>query len=183
MCAGCAWARQHASRALTAAFIKLLAGGQRAHLGIGHGTMQHPESAIRMDVVNAVGAERFDGALDALRDQIRRLDGIVLDIDDTDAEPTPAVEIAEGFQFVVAAAREFQHQVTGFELVEEGHEIPPQSLLHALAGVIPKAHMHGALTANSFQNLVDSRGSPILVFGMAADIGFIKLNDIGLNAL
>src|SRR5208337_3340904 len=114
---------RQAARRLMAAFIEISAGDERAHFGIGNGAMEHPEATIGMDVVDAIGAEHSGGALDALRDDLGSLDGIVFDVDDADAETDAAVEIAEGFELVVAAARELEHQMAGIELVEEGHEV------------------------------------------------------------
>src|SRR5690348_1199635 len=74
-----AWAAANARSRLTAAFIEILAGNQRAHLGIGYSTRQHPKAAIGMHEDDAIGAERFGGVIDAARDQIGLLNAVILD--------------------------------------------------------------------------------------------------------
>ena len=166
-----------------AAFIEISAGDERAHFAIGNGALEHPEAAIGMDVVDAIGAEHSGGALDALRDDFGGLDGIVLDVDDADAETYAAIEIAERFEFIVATARELEHQMAGRELVEEGHEIPPEAFLHALAGVVAEANVDGALAAKAFEHMIDGSGGPVLILRMTTDVGFVELDDVGVDAL
>src|SRR5262245_49339858 len=60
----------------------------RPHLTVGHTALEHPESAVRMDIANAPGAQQLLRLLDPAGDVVRCLDQRRLHIEDAqpDAE-------------------------------------------------------------------------------------------------
>src|SRR6185295_8452752 len=73
---------------------------ERANLAIDNAALQHPEPAVRMDVLQTVGPDRLDDPLDAGRDEIGALDLVVLDVHDADAEADSSIEIGEDVELL-----------------------------------------------------------------------------------
>src|SRR2546422_9755979 len=87
-----------------AAFKQIAAFDECPHLAIGDAALKHPEATIGMDVADALRSKCLRRVLETARNQLRRLDRVVFDIDDTQAESDVRVEIAKGFELIVAAA-------------------------------------------------------------------------------
>jgi len=57
---------------------------QGAHFTIGDAALQHPKSAIGMDIFQTLRADGFYDRFHSLRNEVGRLDFVVLDIDDSE---------------------------------------------------------------------------------------------------
>jgi hypothetical protein len=62
-------------------------------LPIRYAALQHPETAVGMDIAQPAFSERLDDPVDPARNNIRLFHFIVLDIDYTDTQGDLAVEI------------------------------------------------------------------------------------------
>src|SRR5580692_10876684 len=69
-----------------APFEQIAALYERTHFAIDHAALEHPETAVRMHVSQALRAEGLDNGLDTRGDEFGALHFVVLDIDHTDAE-------------------------------------------------------------------------------------------------
>ena len=59
---------------------------ERANLGVGNAALQHPETAIGMDVLDAASAQYFFSVFNRARDLIGRFGFGFLDVDHTQAK-------------------------------------------------------------------------------------------------
>src|SRR5205807_1515448 len=110
------------------------------------------------------GTEHLRGMLQARGDQLRRFDQVVLDVDHAEPESDARVEVAEGFELVITAAREFQHQVIDLEPVEERHQVFPEAFLDGLSAVISEADMQSALAPNAIEHMIERSLRPLPIF-------------------
>src|SRR5262249_34464710 len=79
---------------------------ERPQLAVGDGALQHPEAAVRMHPLDALGAQHLDRVVDAAGDFVGLLGFVVLDVDHADAEGDAGLQVAEHVQLLVAAAGE-----------------------------------------------------------------------------
>src|SRR5439155_19639531 len=140
------------------------------HYAIGDAALYHPVPAIGMDVAHAFRSKGLRRVLQTARNQLRGLDRVVLDIDDSQAEPDAWIEITKCFELIVAAARKLEDQMMDLEAIEKRHQIFPEPFLHRLAAIIAEADMHGALAANASEHVIDGRKRPFTVFRVTANI-------------
>src|SRR5439155_388252 len=78
-----------------AAFKEIPPFYQRMKLSIRYPALQHPETAVGVDIAQPALSERLYDPADAVRDEIGLLHFVVLDIDYADTEGDFAVEIAK----------------------------------------------------------------------------------------
>src|SRR5262249_44364005 len=142
---------------------------QAAHLAIHYAPLQHPESAIGVDVAQPLFAHRFRDLLDARSHKFGSFNFVVFDVDHSNAEPDRRIQILERFQLVIAAASELQHQVIAFERIQKRNQIPPESAQHRLAAVISKADVDSALVQHAVEYVIDRFGSPRCILWRADD--------------
>src|SRR5271155_5720832 len=108
---------------LGSALKQIPAFDQRAHLTIRHTALQHPESAVGVDVAQTACAQRLHHPLDARGDEVGRFYFVVFDIDQADAECDFRIQIGEDLKLVVTAPRKFQYEMIGVQRVEEWNQI------------------------------------------------------------
>src|SRR5204863_3775207 len=109
---------------------------ERANLAVDDAPLQHPEAAVGVDVLQPALADRLHDVLDALGDELRTFDLVVLDVNHADAQADLWIEIRKDLELVVAAARELQHEMIGPQRVEEGDQVAPEAGEHRLPAVI-----------------------------------------------
>src|SRR5689334_12622637 len=103
-------------RQLTA-FKQIAALDERAHFAVGDAALEHPESTVGMDIAHALRSKRLGRVLETARNELRGFDCVVLDINDTQAEPNVRIEIAKSFELIVTPAREFEDQMMHLERI------------------------------------------------------------------
>ena len=110
-------------------------------------------------------------------------DSTTVDLMSTTPNPIPisGTEVVEVGQFVVSAVSELQHHVVGVEGVHVGEKCLPGTILDRLPTVVAEAHVDGRCVRNGIQDDIERACSPLGLFGMARDVGFIQLDDLSVN--
>ena len=145
--------------------------------------VQHPESAVRVDVGEAPRAQRPDHSLDARRDEIGRFHLVVFDVDHADTEADFRIQIGEDIQLVVTSPGKFEDQVVGPESVQQRNQIPPESAQHRLSAIIAKTNMYRLLVQNAVENAVDGIDGPRRILRRIDDTGLVELYGIRFDDL
>src|SRR6188508_3389271 len=102
---------------LQSSFEEIAPFDECTQLAIDDAALQHPESAVRIHVPHTLVPDRIDNLLDPSRNQIWRLDLVVLDVDDADRQPDLRIQLLEQLQLFVPAPRELQHQMIGVQRI------------------------------------------------------------------
>ena len=66
---------------------------QRRDLAVGDGALDHPEAAVRVDVLDALGAAGSGSGLDAAGDLLGRFDVVDFDIGHADANADAGIDL------------------------------------------------------------------------------------------
>ncbi len=100
--------------------VFVAAADEGFHFAVRDGALQHPETAIGVDPLNAAGADFLLHRSDARGDFVGGFDMVHLDVDDADPEGDAGVDAFEGVDVARRAMGEFEDQMIGVQLVEEG---------------------------------------------------------------
>jgi hypothetical protein len=77
--------------------------------------------------------------------------------------------------------RVLHHDVIDMQAVEIGNQLAPAALLNGLSAVIAETQMHRRFALDGVKHAVDRRRGPFPLLGMARQIGFIELHDVGID--
>ncbi len=128
-------------------------------------------------------AHGFDDLLDARGYKIRRLDLVVLDVDDADGQADLRIKLLEQLQLFVAAARELEYEMVGVQRVQKGDQVAPEPLQHRLPAVVAETDVHRPLVRNAVQDMVDRLDGPGRVLRVAGDARLVELHGVGIDQL
>src|SRR5580704_15361714 len=101
-------ARFISKRFLRPALEQISTFDERLHLAVHHAALQHPETAVRVDIVQAIRTEDLHDVFNPRRHQVGALHFVVLDIDQTNSQANSWIEIGQHRQFLIASACELQ---------------------------------------------------------------------------
>ena len=85
---------------LVTAFIQVASGDQRADLSVGDTTLEHPESAVGIDVFDPLPTQYPLRTLKQTRDRFGRFDFSRLDVDHPQSQADLWPQVTEGRQFI-----------------------------------------------------------------------------------
>ena len=149
--------------------------GQVGDLAVGHGALEHPETAVGMDELDPFipkGGFRF---LDGLGDFFGGFHLVDLDVDDAKPDPGLGPDFLEGLEVVLGPVGQLEDEVVGMEGVEKFKQGLPFSGLDGLSPVVTEAKVDRPGAIEGVKDPVDGLGGNRTMLGAARDVGLVHL--------
>ena len=130
-----------------------------------------------MDKPNPVAAQNPGGLFDAGSNLLGGLDVVDLDVNHTDTDPEPSIDLPKRSQVFFRTMSQLEDKMVRLQSIQEADQAPPGAVLDNLPSIIPKAEVHSLLhsLADTLKDLVDRRGGKRSILGVAGDVRFIDL--------